>query len=225
MRDVRNFDWRREEGDFTGRWETRAYDLAALESIDLFASYWMSPAIAHLIVSFGFAGQGRLAFSIEVRREQGEPWSGLGGFFKVFELVTIAADERDVVRLRTTVRGEDVYLYRLRSTADLRLRLLTAYVADCNRLATHPRFFHTFLTNCTTQVIRLVRAAGPPLPLDWRMIASGFLPNYLHRIGLLDRRPFAELRSLAAISGQARAAEHAADFSARIRDGVPTPDP
>lgn len=223
MRDVRDFRWRGEE-DFDERWETRTYDLERLETLDLFASYWTSPAIAHLIVSFGFAEQGQLAFSIEIRRERGEPWSGVGGLFKVFELVTIAADERDVVRVRTDVRGEDVRLYRLRSTPALRRNLLAAYVADCNRLARAPRFFHTFFTNCTTQVVRLVRAAGGRLPLDWRMIASGYIPNYLHKIGLLADRPFVVLHLLAAISAQARAAGDGPGFSAEIRAGVPAPE-
>jgi hypothetical protein len=223
IRGVRNFVWRAED-DFDERWETRSYDLDRLESLDLFTSHWSSPAIAHLIVSFGFGAQGQLAFSIEIRRERDEPWSGVRGLFKVFELVTIAADERDVVRVRTSVRGEDVRLYRLRSTPALRRRLLAAYIDDCNRLARTPRFFHTCFTNCTTQVVRLMRAAGGVLPLDWRMIASGYLPDYLHRIGMLDARPFAALRVLASISAQARAHGDGPGFSAAIRAGVPAPD-
>jgi hypothetical protein len=222
MHDVRNFDWRAED-DATERWETRSYDLAALESVDLFASYWTIESIAHLIVSFGFAGQGQLAFSIEIRRQRGEPWSAFGGLFKMFELVTVAADERDVVRVRTAVRGEDVRLYRLRTTPEFRRRLLAAYVADCNRLASEPRYFHTFLTNCTTQVVRLVRAAGQSLPLDWRMIASGYLPRYLHAVGLLAPGAFAGLRARASVGERARAAGDVEDFSVRIREGVPRP--
>lgn len=223
MRDVRNFEWRRDD-DFDVRWEDRSYDLTRLLSVDLLACYWSSPAIAHLIVSFGFEGQGQLAFSIEIRRQRTTPWSGVGGLFKMFELVTIVADERDVVRVRTNVRGEDVRLYRLRSTPAFRRRLLAAYIADCERLATTPRFFHTLITNCTTQVVRLVRAAGEVLPLDWRMIVSGYIPNYLHRIGMLDRRPFSVLTLLGAVSVPAQLAGDRLDFSAAIREGVPRPD-
>jgi len=223
MRDVRNFEWRSDD-DFDERWETRTYDLDRLESIDLFACTWNTTAIAHIIVSFGFEGQGQLAFSIEIRRPRDEPWSGVGGFFKVFELVTIVADERDVVRVRTNVRGEDVRLYRLRSTPAFRRRLLAAYLADCDRLATTPRFFHTILTNCATQVIRLVRAAGQGLPFDWRMILTGYIPEYLHRVGLLDARPFAVLHLLGGISGHAKLVGDRPDFSAAIREGVPRPE-
>lgn len=223
MHDVRSFVWRGEE-DYDERWETRSYDINKLESVDLFAVYWTIEGIAHLIISFGFGEQGRLAFSIEIRRERSEPWSGVRGIFKVFELVTIAADERDVIGVRAGVRREDVRLYRLRSTPEFRRRLLAAYVADCNLLARRPRFFHTFLTNCTTQVIRLVRAAGWRMPLDWRMIVSGYLPGYLYRVGLLDERVgFPGLRAAASVSAKARAAGYGAGFSQKIREGVPRP--
>jgi len=219
VRDVRCFDWRTET-EFEERWETRSYELARLDSIDLFASHWMGPAVAHLIVSFGFEGSDQLAFSIEVRRQRDELWSNWAGFFKVYELVTIAADERDIIRLRTTVRREDVYLYRLESTPELRERLLRAYIADCNRLTRQPRFYHTIITNCTTGIVRLVRAAGQRLPFDWRMIASGHVPEYLQRLGLIDRaRPFAAVKEAAAISAIGQAVDRDPQFSARIREG------
>lgn len=224
MHDVRNFVWRGEE-DHLERWETRSYDINKLESLDLFAVYWTIEGIAHLIMSFGFGEEGRLAFSIEIRRERGEPWSGIRGAFKVFELVTIAADERDVLGVRAGVRGEDVRIYRLRTTAEFRKKLLAQYVADCNLLAKEPRFFHTFWTNCTTQVVRMARAAGWRLPFDWRMIASGHVPDYLYKVGLLDRRvSFAELRGQASVSEKVRAAGYGAGFSQKIREGVPRPE-
>lgn len=218
VRDVRCFDWI-SETEFVERWETRTYELARLDSIDLFASYWMGPSVAHLIVSFGFEGSDQLAFSIEVRRQRDELWSNWAGFFKAYELVTIAADERDIIRLRTTVRREDVYLYHLESTPELRERLLRAYIADCNRLARTPRFYHTIITNCTTGIVRLVRAAGQALPLDWRMIASGHVPEYLQRLGIVDgSRPFAAVKRGAAISAIGQAVDRDPEFSRRIRE-------
>jgi hypothetical protein len=218
MHDVRNFEWRSDD-DLDERWETRRYDLRKLRTLDLFASYWMGPSIAHLIVSFGFGDEGQLAFSIEIRRVRGEAWSSYAGFFKVYELVTIAADERDVVRVRTGVRGEDVYRYPIEASPEFLRRLLTAYVADCNDLARRPRFYHTLSTNCTTQIVRLVRAAGQQLPFGWGMIASGHAPAYLHAKGILDRgRAFAQVRADAAISSRGKAAHDDAAYSARIRE-------
>ena len=80
IHNVRNFDYRTET-DFTPRWETRTYDLSKLDSVDLIAVYWAGKAIAHIMVSFGFAGKDYLAVSIETRKEKGESYSTLAGFF------------------------------------------------------------------------------------------------------------------------------------------------
>ena len=55
-----------------------------------------------------------MVFSVEIRRQSNETFSEIGGFFKEFELIVIAAEERDIVRLRTNVRREKTYLYRLK---------------------------------------------------------------------------------------------------------------
>ena len=125
---------------------------------------------------------------------------------------------RDVVRLRTNVRREQVARYRLRTTPQMRRRLLLAYVAEMNALAQRPRFYHTVVSNCTTEVIRLLRAAGRRLPLDWRILVSGNVPDYLHELALLeDQRPMPVVRASADISAQALAAEGDPAFSRLIR--------
>src|SRR5271163_2204955 len=80
VQNVRNFGWR-SETDFTERWEQRTYDLSALRSLDLYLVYWMGPAIAHTIVSFGFEDGRHLDFSIELRRTRNGEYSAIGGFF------------------------------------------------------------------------------------------------------------------------------------------------
>jgi hypothetical protein len=112
LQDVRNFAWR-SETDYTARWEDRRYDLNQLRSVDMAVSYWMGPAIAHTLVSFGFENGEQLVFSFEIRKEKGEAFDALAGFFKRYELALIAADERDILAVRTNVRGEQVFLYRV----------------------------------------------------------------------------------------------------------------
>ena len=87
-------------------------------------SYWAGPEMAHTIMSFGFEGGEYLAWSIEVRRLKGGEYSPIADLFKSDPLVIIAADERDVVRLRTNIRHEDVQLYRLRASPQKALPLL-----------------------------------------------------------------------------------------------------
>lgn len=110
LQNVRNFDWRADD-DYTVRWETRQYDLDQLVSVDMALSYWDGPAIAHTLVSFGFADGRHVVFSVEIRKERGEQFSEIGGFFKQFELSVVAAEERDILYVRAGPRGENVYLY------------------------------------------------------------------------------------------------------------------
>jgi hypothetical protein len=99
-------------------------------------SYWMGEAIAHTILSFGFDDGTRLAFSIETRKEAHEGCSSLAGFFKKYELSIVAADERDIVRVRSKIRGEDVGIYRLKMTPGNAQRLLREYLASTWRKPT-----------------------------------------------------------------------------------------
>jgi hypothetical protein len=223
LSNVRNFNWR-SESDFDPIWEQRTYNLSRVTDVDLIMSYWMGEAIAHTIVSFGFDDGSRLAFSIETRKESHEGFSSIAGFFKQYELAIVAADERDVVRVRSNIRGEDVRIYRLRMTPENAQLLLREYLAEANELARAPRFYNTLTSNCTTLAFDMVRAIHPGLPLDARVILAGYLPNYAYAVGATDTSmPFAKLRELSRIHEKALRADADPDFSARIREGIPVP--
>ena len=223
VNNVRNFNWRSDE-DFDQNWEQRTYDLSQLQDVDLILSYWSGEAIAHLMVSFGFNGGQRLDFSIETRKERGEDYSTIAGFFKQYELVIIAADERDIVRVRSNVRGEDVRIYRLRMPPEYARRLLRGYVDDVNDLARTPRWYNTATGNCTTLVFGMVHTLRPGLPLDYRILLSGYLPDYAYEVGATDTSvPFEQLRRLSRIREKATQADADPNFSTLIRVGIPVP--
>jgi hypothetical protein len=225
LTNVRNFDWRSDD-DYTVRWETRSYDLDRLRSVDMALSYWMGPAIAHTLVSFGFDDGRYLTFSIEIRKERGEAFSAVAGFFKQFELSLVAADERDILRVRTNARGEDVYLYRVDLAPEARRALFLAYLDEAGALERKPRFYSTLTANCTTIVYEMVQRIVGGLPLDWRLLASGYLPEYLHGVGgLASDAPLAQLRAAGRITERAKAADADPDFSQAIRQGVPGMEP
>ncbi|HBO4965600.1 MULTISPECIES: Lnb N-terminal periplasmic domain-containing protein [Pseudomonadaceae] len=221
LENVRNFHWRSDE-DYDVAWEHRAYDLDRLASVDLVTSYWGMPAIAHVIVSFGFDDGRFLAFSVEIRKERGEAYSEIGGFFKQFELSIVAADERDVLRVRSNVRDEDLYLYRLNMSRPAMRALLLSYVEQANILAGRPRFYHTLTANCTTVVFDMARHIAGGLPRDHRLLLTGYLPGYLQDIGALQPGyTSAHLRERGRITGPARAADGVEDFSRQLRLAIP----
>jgi hypothetical protein len=225
LQNVRNFDWR-SNSDYTQRWETRSYDLDKLKSVDMIMSYWDGWAIAHMLISFGFDDGRHVAFSVEVRRRKNETYSELGGFFKRDGLSIIAADERDVIRVRTNIRGEDDYLYRIRMPLQAMRSLFLGYVEQADGLVDTPRFYNTITVNCTTLVYHMMNRIVGYLPWSYRLLFTGYLPAYVYRVGGLDQRfKLEELRALGRITDRARQSDRSDSFSADIRKGIPVLDP
>lgn len=222
VHNIRNIDYR-SETDYLVRHYDRSYDLSILKSVDLFLVYWGSPSIAHTMVSFGFADGSYLGFSIETRKEVGEEYSAVKGFFKQFELTYVVADERDIVRLRTNYRnGEDVYLYRLLVPVEFARKVLLDYLRKVNSLRHTPEWYRAIYTNCTTSILRHTIPHTPNHRFDWRFVVNGYLDEMLYERGIIDQRiPFAELKRRSLINSQARLADSADGFSHLIRAGLP----
>lgn len=214
---VRNFRWR-SDSDYDIRWERREVDLNRLTGADAVLSYWSGQAIAHAMISFGFDDGRHLVFSMEVRKSREQAYSSIGGFFKQFETILVAADESDIIGVRTNVRGEDDYLYPLQLEHATLRALFLSYVHAANQLAVQPAFYNTFTSNCTTIVYRMARKIDAGLPWDIRLLLTGYLPEYLHRIGAVDRSvPVKTLRERSRITERARASTLDANFSHAIR--------
>jgi hypothetical protein len=227
IHNIRNFDYRT-ESDFTERWDTRTYDLSKLDSANIIAVYWAGKSIAHIMVSFGFEDKDYLAVSIETRKEKGESYSTLAGFFRQYELYYVVADERDVVRVRTTFRQpqEDVYVYRVNGDLQSLRRFFLDYVNSINELHDRPSYYNTLTTNCTTSILFHTRMNPKSPPMSWKILLSGYVPDYLYELGRLDTsKPFPELEKLSHVNARAHAADKDPAFSRRIREGLPTPAP
>ena len=220
LHNIRNFDYR-SETDYTPASYDKRFELSRLEGVDLVAVYWMGPAIAHIFVSFAFAGGEHLAISIETRKEKGEGYSTVKGFFRQYELYYVVADERDVIRLRSNYRHdppEDVYVYRVQGPIENGRRFFVDYLNKINALNSQPEFYNTLTTNCTTNIWMHSLVNPQHLPLSWKILASGYVPEYLYETGRLDTSvPFPELSRRAHVNARAQAADKAADFSRRIR--------
>lgn len=228
LHDVRNCDYR-SETDYTPHWETRVVHLSKLTGLDLAISYWGSPWIAHPIASFQFTDSLPLAISIETRKAEGQSYSVIAGLYRQYELIYLAADERDVIRLRTNYRkGEDVYLYRIAISPDHARALFLAYLDRLNRLHERPEFYHQIVDNCTTNIrlANIEATRGKVQPWNWRMLLNGKGDELLYERGLINRSmPFAALKEQSLINKRAQAADASADFSQLIRAGLPEAAP
>jgi len=136
------------------------------------------------------------------------------------------ADERDVVRIRTNIRHEDVYLYRIVTSPENARQLFLIYLERINQLADRAEFYHLLSNNCTLNIVRYARMVGKPANFDIRFLLNGYSDRALYRGGFLDPAlPFQELRRRSHINAAAQAADDAADFSQRIRAGLPLMQP
>jgi hypothetical protein len=227
VHNVRNCEYRTET-DYTPRWETRVVHLSNLTGVDLAINYWGSPWIAHPIVSFQFSDSLPLAFSIETRKVVGQSYSTLAGFYRQYELIYIPADERDVIRLRTNYRGEQVYLYRTTISAERARAIFVEYLKHLNRLHEHPEFYNAVTDNCTTniRVANVGASGGKAPPWNWQILLNGKGDELLYERGVIDRSlPFVALKEQSLINKRAQAAGNSPDFSQLIRVGLPNATP
>ena len=166
IHDLRDCNYRA-EFDYTCQWLTKQVNLDDLRGLDLFVDYWGSPWIAHTILSFDFGGGNFVPFSIEARKQAGQEYSAIRGFFRQFTLISIVSTERDVVRLRTNYRkDENLYLYHTTATLPFARTLFLDYIGLTNDLHDHPRWYNAITNNCTTEIFELATCA--PSHSSWR---------------------------------------------------------
>jgi hypothetical protein len=221
IHNIRNCTYRTET-DYTVRHYNRTYDLTTLKTIDLSLVYWGSPLIAHTMLSFGFEGSGKLCFSAETRKEVGEAYSSIKGFFRNYELIYVIADERDLIGLRTNYRGEQVYLYRLNESTDLVREVFLDYLQKVNHLENHPEWYNALTANCMTSFRINSVPYNPDARPDWRLIVNGYIDEMLYERKAIDTSlTFPELKLRSHINERAKGLDKSPDFSQRIRTGLP----
>jgi Domain of unknown function (DUF4105) len=221
----RNFEYHSRD-DFTVQYEEREVSLSHLTSVDFFVSYWKVGPVGHTFLSFVFDNAPPVSISIETRPEVGESFAPIASLFKQFELIYVVGDERDIVRVRTNYRDEEVYLYRIKTSPENARRLFLIYLERINKLADRPEFYNLLSNSCTVNIVRYANAAGRVGRSDFRHYLNGFIDGYLYNTGRVDTTlPFEELRRHSRINEAAQAPDKAIDFSRRIRASLPTVQP
>lgn len=216
---IRDFSYR-SESEVTPHYYDATFRLDALDTVDLVTSYWSGDAIAHIFLTFGFLDGRHLAISIETRRQQRFQYSTIAGFFHHFELIYVVADERDLIGVRTDIRRERVYLYRLQIAPGPRQALFLSYMHELDRLAQHPAWYNTLTDNCTTGALTRAKVS-PIVKYNWRSIVSGHAAEYAYDRGLLNTSmPFAVLKEKSLIV-RPEGSVIDSNYSEEIRQNLP----
>ena len=147
-----------------------------------------TPTLGHTMLSFGFEGGDHLAVSVEIRRERGEAFSAIKGFFQQYEIMYVVADERDVIEKRVNCDLSDVFLYRSTATPQQARALFKDVMRRVNKLAREPEFYDTLTNNCTTNIRAYINHLKPDeVPYDYRVLLPGYSDRLAYDLGLIER--------------------------------------
>lgn len=219
IHDIRDFRYRSPD-DWDEGWYDATFDTRELEGVDFIVVHFSdNKSIGHTMVSFRFADERTLTFSVEVRKEVGERYGVLRGLFRQFEIMYVIGAERDLVGLRTHHRKNEVYLHPVRHNPEAQREYLLDMCRRANELREEPAFYNTLLSNCTTNLVaHWEHIHGERLPPDRRWILAGRADEFAFELGLLDTDVgFQETRDRNRIGPGALDCAEDAGFSACIR--------
>ncbi len=219
VRNIRNCDYRADD-DYDVHYYDKTFDLDRLTSVDFIVVPFNDvPGIAHTMLSFGFDDRDYLGLSVEIRKERGEGYNPIKGFFRQYELMYVLADERDLIVRRTRHHLSDVYLYRSIATPSQCRELLLDVLQRVNKLHDEPEFYNTLTNNCTTNIRNHVNRLAPNrVPYDYRVLLPAHSDRLAFDLGLLEPRgSFEDTRAAAKINYQAYLHAKSPEFSRNLR--------
>ncbi len=222
VRNVRVTTYRGTE-DYTPAYDDRTFDLDRLVGVWFVVepfSKW--GGAAHTFLSFEFAGPEFVAISVEARKERGETYHFLKGLFRRYELLYVVGDERDLVRLRSNYRRDDVFLYPIRASPERVRGLFVEMLERAEALRVDPEFYNTLTSNCTSNIVGHVNRLVPGrVPFSLRWMFPGYADRLAYDLGLIDTAlPFDSIRPRFRINERALRYGDSEDFSVRIREGL-----
>jgi hypothetical protein len=101
--------------------------------------------------------------------------------------------------------------------------VVSHYVREMNALDDAPRWYNALTHNCTTTIWHHAKAVGSDFPLDWRLLANGYLVDLSYELGTVNTCiGLDEPKRRSDITTRAREAGTGEGFSLSIRDGLPS---
>jgi len=224
VRNIRNFRYA-STTQYTPAYYDKTFDLRKLDSVWFFVEPFGRAGAAHTFVSFGFGPRDFLAISIEIRKEKGESFSPLQGLMRQYEIMYVVGDERDLVKLRTNYRNDQVFLYPVRTTPERKRAMFLSMLQRANTLRVKPEFYNTLTNTCTTNLVDHVNVIVPNrVPFRPAVLLPASSDRLAYDLGLIDSgRSFDETRTAAQINDLARRYAEDPDFSMRIRSRQSSP--
>ena len=219
IHNIRNFQYRSEH-DYNTEYYDKDFDLNKIKSLE----YVIDPfskkiGAAHTFLTFGFENDGHVAISIEIRKKKGDSFSPWRGLFRSFEIMYVIADERDVIKLRTNFRKDEVYLFPVKASPQEIRALFLDILKRVNQLKEKPEFYNTVLNSCAVNVVAHVnRVTKRKIPWSFKIFFPAYSDRFIYDLGLIDTHlSFEEARKKYYVSKRGQNCGDDEDFSKKIR--------
>ena len=199
----------------------RTFDLNKLKKVwyvvEPFSGY---VGAAHTFLSFEFEEDRFVAISVEIRKEKGESFSAFKGLMRQYELMYVIADERDVVKLRSNYRKDQVFVYPVKADVEKSKALFLDMIARANKLKDEPEFYNTLTSTCTTNIVDHVNKITPErVPFRLEILFPADSDRLALEAGLIDTDlTLEEARKKYLINEKAEKYANDINFSVKIRE-------
>ncbi|MES2215797.1 MAG: DUF4105 domain-containing protein [Patescibacteria group bacterium] len=220
IHNIRNFTYA-STTSYTAHYYDKKFDLSKLKKVYYVVEPFSGFAgAAHTFLSFEFDGYQFMAISVEIRKEKGETFSALKGLFNQYELMYVIADERDVIKLRSNYRKDDVFVYPIRTTPEKARALFLDMIARANGIKEKPEFYNTLTNTCTTNIVSHVNKISPKrVPFSLKVLFPAHSDELAYKLGLIDTDlSFDEARMRYKINDRALKYADDPNFSVKIRE-------
>ena len=221
VRNVRNFQYNASGTPTVESWYDKTYDLNKLEKVWYIVDpFNPSSPFAHTFLSFQFSDGSYLAITIEARLTKDQEYNMWNGFLRTFPLMYIAADERDVVYIRTNIHKDGLYIYPLKANPNDGKSILVDMLNRMNDLAVHPTWYNAIFANCTSSIAGHVNKIWPGLlpKFDWQVLFTSYADKLALDKGLLDTDlSLNQARKKFYVTDVAQKIGYVHDFSSLIR--------
>ncbi len=221
IKNIRNFSYT-STSTFQSAYYDKSFDIKKLEKVWYFVEPFEGvPGSAHTFLSFEFEGDEFVSISVEVRKEVGESYHPIKGLFNKYELMYVIGDEKDLVKLRTNFRKDDVYMYEVDTTKEKVEALFVGMLNRVNKLKEHPEFYNTLWNTCTSNIVSHVNEITPKkIPFwDMRVLFPEYSDILAFEVGLLKADSLdKESRKKYLINEKAMKFADDKDFSRKVRE-------
>lgn len=154
IKHVRDFKYGKDEYDYIEGYKNYKLKLGDIEKLDyILEPFMFKERIAHPLLSFTLKNNKRIVLSVEVRKVKGEDYSLPKTFLRYYELFYVIATEEDVIKLRTHMRHDPVYLFPIQADKKFIQNLFLDMLKRAKNLQKNPEFYHPIFNSCTTNLI------------------------------------------------------------------------